>query len=161
METLIENLHNQWLIAKELRRQRCEASGQTEVAQKLAQCKMFSGNEDIAGLVDLLTSPQGIEFCLNNQFPALPTFRQFKQYDPEKYGVYIDAGGMVVKNPERIVLIGRTSATLNFDTNERHEVILMHGARCVINASRWAVVSYKSTPDCQVICNITQNAIVL
>ena len=85
-QELIEQIHRQWLIAKEQRRQRCAASHKTEAARKLAVCDMFKGTEDIAGIARLYTSPQGVEFCLAANFPSLATFRLFKPYKPEQYG---------------------------------------------------------------------------
>ena len=89
------------------------------------------------------------------------SFRLFKPFNPEKYGVYIDAGIITLRNPEKAVLIGRTNATINCDTLERHEIFLLHGAKAFINASGWAVVSVKGSTGCQQIRNVSGNAVIL
>ena len=85
----------------------------------------------------------------------------FKGTEDLQYGVYIDAGTITLRNPEKAVLIGRTSATINCDTLERHEIFLLHGAKAFINASGWAVVSVKGSTGCQQIRNVSGNAVIL
>lgn len=158
---IIERLHRQWLIAKEQRRQRCEASHMNVVAEKLAACNIFKGTEDIAGIARLFTSPQGVEFCLAANFPNLATLRLFKRFNPERYGIYIDAGSITLNNPKTAVLIGRTTATVKCDTCENHTVITMHGATATVLASGWAVVRTEAGASTSIIRRATDNAIIL
>lgn len=131
-------------------------------ARLIGACRLFKGTEKtLEDIVRLFCSTQGMEFCIKNNFPNLATFRQFKPFNPEKYGVYIDAGEIRLKNPKKAVLIGRTNAVVNCDSLERHEVFLLHGARSVINATGWSVVSVQGTKGCQHIRNISGNAIIL
>ena len=83
--------------------------------------------------------------------PDITTLRRFKQYDVERYGIYIDAGHIRLENERTVVLIGKTSACLSYDSKGRHEVILMHGAQASIQASAWAVVFVSGEHGCQVI----------
>lgn len=161
METIIKQLYAQWKITKEQARQECEARALYNLAVKYRKCDMFKGTEDLQGLIRLFTSPQGLEFCMAYHFPNIATLRLFKRHDVEKYGIYIDAGAITLDNPKRAVLIGRTSATINCDTLERHEVFLLHGARAVVNASKWAVVAVKTEQGCQVIKNTSENALII
>lgn len=158
---LIERIHRQWLIAKEQRRQRCEASNKTEVARKLAVCDMFKGTEDIAEIALLFTSPQGLEFCLAANFPNLATFRLFKPYDPERYGFYIDAGNITLKNPKTAVLIGKTTATIECDTCAQHTIITMHGASAIVLASGWAVVHTETGISTNIVRRTSDHAIII
>lgn len=158
---IIERLHRQWLIAKEQRRQRCEASHMNVVAEKLAACNIFKGTEDIAGIARLFTSPQGVEFCLAANFPNLATLRLFKRFNTERYGIYIDAGSITLNNPKTAVLIGQTTATIECDTCENHTVITMHGATATILASGWAVVRTEAGASTTIIRRTTDNAIIL
>ena len=158
---IIKRIHRQWLIAKEQRRQRCEASRKTEVARKLAVCDIFKGTEDIAGIARLFTSPQGVEFCLAANFPNLATFRLFKPYSPERHGFYIDAGNITLKNPETAVLIGKTTATIECDTCARHTIITMHGASATVLASGWAVVHTEAGISTNIVRRTTEHAIIL
>lgn len=131
-------------------------------ARLLGSCHRFKGTEKtLEDIVALFCSPQGMEFCINNRFPNMATFRLFKPFEPEKQGVYIDSGVLTLRNPKRVVLVGRTSATITCDTLERHEVFLLHGAKAIINASGWSVVSVSGPKGCQVIRNISGNAVIL
>lgn len=131
------------------------------VAEKLAACNIFKGTEDIAGIARLFTSPQGVEFCLAANFPNLATLRLFKRFNPERYGIYIDAGDITLKNPKTAVLIGRTTATVKCDTCENHTVTTMHGATATVLASGWAVVRTEAGASTSIIRRTTDNAIIL
>lgn len=158
---IIERIHRQWLVAKEQRRQRCEASHMNAVAEKLAACDIFKGTEDIASIARLFTSPQGVEFCLAANFPNLATFRLFKRYNPQQYGFYIDAGNITLNNPKTAVLIGKTTATVKCNTCENHTVITMHGASATVLASGWAVVRTEAGTSTNIVRRTTDNAIIL
>lgn len=101
-------------------------------------CSMFKGTEDEDQLMRLFLTKQGIEFCINNNFPDLKTFRLFKE--AEKHNIYIDKN-VELKNQSKVVLIGNTNGILSYDDPDKvHEVILMHGAKATIKASGYAVV---------------------
>lgn len=130
-----------------------------EQARQLGACELFTGKEQtLEDIVGLFKTPQGIEFCIEHHFPNMATFRLFKPYEVQRFGIYIDAGTITLTNPERVILIGRTTATVNCDTLAAHKVILLHGASAVINASRWAVVGTTVEPGCIVIKNVTEHA---
>lgn len=162
METIIRQIYAQWVIAKEQARKECESRSLHNVAEKYRKCNMFKGTErSIEELAAVFTSRQGLEFCIRYHFPNIDTFRMFKGQGVEKYGIYIDAGVITLNNPARAILIGQTSATINCDVCERHVVVLLHGARAVINASKWTVVNVMTSSDCSVIKNTSENAIIL
>lgn len=128
----------------------------------IGQCGAMTGTEDFAAICRLFKSAIGVEYCIEHHFPNMATLRMFKPYNPEQYGIYIDAGVITLKNPRQVLLCGRTSATINCDSLEhRHEVILMHGAKAVVNASKWAVCSVTVEQGCSVIKNTSDNAIIL
>lgn len=125
-------------------------------------CPLFKGTEQtVEDIVRLFESPQGIEFCMKNHFPNMATFRLFKPHGVEKYGIYIDAGTLTLKDPSRAILIGRTSATVFCSKTERHEIILLHGAKAIVNANKWAVARVQSEQGCSVIKNTSDNAIII
>lgn len=163
METneIIRHIHDQWLVAKEERRRRCEECNKTDAARKLAMCDAFKGSEDISALARLFTSPQGVEFCLAANFPTLATLRLFKPYAPERYGIYIDAGNISLTNPAVAVLIGKTNATIEFNTCARHKVITMHGASATVQASGWAVVRTEAGVSTNIVRRASEHAIIL
>lgn len=162
IESVIKLLYGQWKIAKERARQECLDRGLPNVAEKYRTCDMFKGSEDVQTVLRLFASTQGVEFCMDYHFPNLASMRQFRPYiDPVRHGIYLDAGVVTINDPGRVILIGRTTATVNCTTLERHEIILMHGARAVINASGWAVVFVKAEQGCTVLRNTTDNAVIL
>ena len=133
-----------------------------EQARLLGACPLFTGREKtLEDIIALFTSPQGMEFCITHHFPNMATFRLFKPYNVERFGIYIDAGAITLKNPDRAVLIGRTSATVYCDTLATHEITLLHGAKAVVNASRWAVAKTTVEAGCSIIRNTSENAVIL
>lgn len=109
-------------------------------AKKLGVCSMFSGKEKTSELMDLVFTPQGIEFCTKYHFPSLPVYRTYKGAEAEEHNIYIDRE-VSLNNVDRVLLVGDTQAVLTYDDpTKRHEVILMHGAKARIEASGWAVV---------------------
>lgn len=161
MKEIINQIFAQWRVAKDLAAEECERSGHHNMAERLRQCEMFKGTEDLDGLFKLFVSPQGMEFCLRYRFPSLSTFRLLKPHGVQRYGVYIDAGAITLKNPKRAILIGRTSAVVNCDTLERHEIYVFHGASVSVNARGWSVVSVQGVQGARVIKNVSENAVIL
>lgn len=161
MEQLIKNIHRQWLIAKEQMRQRCLQEHNTDMAHKLATCEMFKGTESLSEVARLFTSPHGLEFCLSANFPNLATLRLFKRSNPQRFGIYIDAGEITLHNPKQAILIGKTTATIKCDTCERHEVVTMHTATAIVLASGWAVVATTAGRGTNITPRAADNAIIL
>ena len=97
-------------------------------ALSLGACSGSNGVTDWRSLVWLFFSPQGREFCAENDFPSLDMFRGM-------------AGHVYVTNPGNIAVIGDTDAVITIDDNERvHKVILMHGGKARVVASDYAVI---------------------
>lgn len=157
----IQRIHSQWLIAKEQRRQRCQASNKTEVANRLAACRLFSGKETLPEVARLFKSPQGIEFCLAANFPTLATLRMFKSSCPEQFGIYIDAGNITLTDPGTVILIGRTSATVHCNQCQNNTIVTMHGAAATVLASGWAVVRTEAGAGTNIVRRSSDNAIIL
>lgn len=131
-------------------------------AKLIGVCPRFTGQEKtLEDIIRLFTSPQGIEYCIEHHFPNIATLRLFKGFGAEKYGIYIDAGVITLKNPKCAVLIGRTSATVNVDSLDEHNITFMHGAKGTVNASGWAVVRVTEGRGCNVIRNVFNNAVIL
>ena len=143
MRELVKKTQEDWLKAKAEVEARCINAGKQDIARKFALCNMFKGTEDLRELADLIFTPQGIEFVINNRFPDLNTFRRFKPYKPERYGIYIDCGQISLNEQRRVLLVGKTSATLNYKATEGSNVYLMHGAKASVVAGGYAVVKVK------------------
>lgn len=140
MDKLIRSIQEEWQKAKAKAETICISNGNQELAHKLADCTMFKGTEDLDQLIRLMFTPQGIEFITRYSFPDLATFRKFKKYHPERYGVYIDCGDISLSEARKIFLVGNSYATLNYRETAGNRVYLMHGAQAFIIASGYAVI---------------------
>ena len=134
-----------------------------EEARTLGACHLLTGKEKtIAELVELLRTPQGVEFCSGKSFPSLSVWRRLKEaHGLEEYGIYVDAGRVEIENPAFAVFVGETKAVVNCDTLCMHDIVLLQGASAVISASDWAVCGVHAEDGCSYMYNITGNAIGL
>lgn len=130
-------------------------------ASLFGACSKSNGVSDWKSLVWLFFSPQGREFCEENNFPSLEMFQGMKER-VEEYGVYVDSGEVERSNDANIGLVGNTSATLTFDDNAVvHKVILMHGAKATIKASRYAVILLVNVGNCDVKIEKDETVVIL
>ena len=107
-------------------------------ATLLGACTKSKKVTDWKSLVWLFFSPQGREFCKDNNYPSLESFRSMSA-NVEPYGVYVDKN--IEKSNEDIALIGKSESILHYSGVEKaYKVILMHGASAKIYASNYAVV---------------------
>lgn len=136
----IKDAQKKWRVAKAKVQADCEKSGRLELAKKLADCKMFTGEESLSEMVDLMFSPQGVEFLTRSGFPDIQTFRKFKKYKPELLGVWIDSGEVTLTDNKRVFLVGDTTAKVMYNESQGNRLVLMHGAKATVEASGWAVV---------------------
>lgn len=119
-------------------------------ASLLGACAKSNGVSDWKSLTWLFFSPQGREFCEENNFPSLQMFRGMKDNVAE-YGVLVDGGRVSRKNDANVALIGDTTAELEYDENAVvHKVVLMHGAKARIKASHYAVILLVNIGNCEV-----------
>ena len=91
----------------------------------------------------------------------MAVFRKFKRFSPEKLGVYIDAGRITLKNPEKAFLVGNTVAVLQYDELKAKRLVMMHGAKATVEASGWAVVRIDTDGTCNVDVKKADHAKVL
>ena len=119
-------------------------------ALELGACNQSGKATDWKSLCWLFFTPQGREFCENNNFPSIEIFRNMKP-NVVKYGVYVDAGKIQLKNNVNVGIIGGTDAVLEYDDNTVvHKIILMHGAKAIIKASNYAVINLTNVNNCKV-----------
>lgn len=111
-----------------------------EIANRLGACRLLKGTEDKEDLMRLMLTPQGTEFCTKNSFPSMERLRDFRGAKAESLGIYIDTG-VELMNPSKVILAGSTKAVLSYSgTDQKHNVVLMYGARAEIRAGNYAVV---------------------
>lgn len=119
-------------------------------ASSLGACNKSSSVSDWKSLSWLFFTPQGREFCEENNFPTLEMFRGMSS-EIENYGVHVDAGTVRLSNDDKVALIGNTEGELVFSDNTRvHKVILMHGAKAKVTASNYAVILLVNIGNCEV-----------
>lgn len=107
-------------------------------AVRLGACSGSSKATDWKSLCWLFFTPQGREFCGKNNYPSIDMFRNMKSY-VRPYNVYVDED--VVISNEDIALIGSSESSLFFSgTDKVYKIILMHGAKAVINVGKYAVI---------------------
>lgn len=132
-----------------------------EEARRLHSCELFTGTENEEELTRLFLSPQGQEFCMENNFPDVQTLKDIFPNAADN-GIYIDAGDIELDNKAIVALIGDTHAVLHYsDPSKRHEVILMHGARADISAEGYAVVFVSAGEGCSTTKNAGDNALIM
>lgn len=136
-------------------------------ARELGACGRFTGEESSAGeIFDLFRSFQGMEFCLEHDFPDRDLMLEYKACGAADYGIYIDAGEITVNNPERAVFMGDTRATVVCDRLDKvgrkpSRVFLLQGAKAVILASNWAVCFVKAAPSCEIARIAEDHALIM
>lgn len=107
-------------------------------AANLGACQESGKATDWKSLCWLFFSPQGREFCRDNNYPPLEMFRSMKPHI-RPYCVYVEEN--VIRRNEDIALIGESNSELSFSGVDKvYKVILMHGAKAVIKAACYAVV---------------------
>ena len=130
-------------------------------ASSFGACSKSNKVSDWKSLAWIFFTPQGREFCEDNNFPSMEMFQGMKDNISE-FGVLVDSGNIVRKNAVNIGLIGNTSAELVYDDNTVvHKVVLMHGAKARIKAVNYAVILLVNIGNCEVEIDKDNTAIVL
>ncbi len=117
--------------------------------------------KDYRSLVWLFFSPQGREFCTENNFPDPQQFASIAE-GIKPYGVYVNSVEVVKENPEQFAAVGETTAHLTYDDPKRiHKLMLMHGAKAHIRASNYAVILLVKTEGCEVEIEKDETVVIL
>ena len=136
----------------------------TEIMQQALEngaCAKSKGVSDWKTLAWLFFTPQGIEFCEENNFPTMDVFEKMDSSISD-YGVYVNKGEITRTNDVNVALIGDTNATLVYDDNSKvHKVILMHGAKAFIVARNYAVVRLINIGECTVNIHKDKTSVIL
>ena len=119
-------------------------------ASLLGACAKSNGVSDWRSLTWLFFTPQGREFCEDNNFPSLEMFQGMRDNISE-FNILVDAGNVSRVNDVNVGLIGNTSGQLVYNDNTVvHKVVLMHGAKASIKASDYAVILLVNIGNCEV-----------
>lgn len=103
----------------------------------LGACSQSSKATDWKSLVWLFFSPQGCEFCRENNYPTLDMFRSIKG-NVEPYGVNVEEDVKAVNKDKAI--IGGTAELSYHGIDKVYKVIIMHGGNVQIKIGNYAVV---------------------
>lgn len=103
----------------------------------LGACSQSGKATDWKSLVWLFFSPQGREFCRDNNYPSLEMFRLMKGY-VESFGVHIEENVQAI-NEDKAIIAGTAELTYH-GTDKAYKVILMHGGNARIKIGNYAVV---------------------
>ena len=132
-----------------------------EQALRNGACNKSKGVSDWKTLCWLFFTPQGVEFCEENNFPSIDDFREIGS-NISDFGVFVDKGEITRSNDGNIALIGNTQGRLVFDDNTKiHKVILMHGAKAFIVARNYAVVRLINVGNCDVNIHKDNTSVIL
>lgn len=113
-----------------------------EQARQFNPCNRFNGCSNIIELIDLMQTPQGIEFCTRYNYPSIKAFEDLDKDFLSEKGIYIDAEDIELTNKDKVFLFGKTSATLIYDDpTKRHQVVLMRGTKAKITATGYSVIA--------------------
>lgn len=130
-------------------------------ALTLGACAQSDKVTDYKSLVWMFFSPQGREFCEENEFPTLEMFRKIKDYVSE-FGVIVDGGTIERNNDANVGIIGNTDAQLTYTDNMLvHKVVLMHGGKARIKASNYAVILLVNVGNCEVEIDKDETVVIL
>lgn len=126
----IQDLYQHWLSAKQSAEQRARKEGDYDLAERLASCNVFTGQEaSVIEVLDKLLSIQGREFLLLSGFPSLEVFRKHKELIPDGYPVLVDAGEVELSNAPNLILVGDTTAHLGYRHTQAYQLTVVHGAK--------------------------------
>ena len=107
-------------------------------AALLGACQQSEKVSNWKSLVWLFFTPQGREFCKDNNYPTLEMFKNMAS-NVEEYGVFVEKG--ISKHNENVALIGNGESELSISGMDKaYKVILMHGAKATIKAGNYAVI---------------------
>lgn len=106
-----------------------------QIAQRNGACKLAKPDLTDAEIIRLFFSPQGREYCLDNNFPSLEQFRRLGDLTNEN--IYVDS---TLTSENKDIALINSHAELRY-TYGLHRVILMHGSTAKIYKSDNAVVT--------------------
>ncbi|WFE85043.1 hypothetical protein [Parabacteroides chongii] len=119
-------------------------------AISLGACSESGKATDWKSLCWLFFSPQGREFCEDNNYPSIDLFRGMSK-NIEPFGIYVDHGHIELQNKSNIGVIGDTEAHLVYNDNTKvHKIVLMHGGKATIEAGNYSVILLVNIRECEV-----------
>lgn len=107
----------------------------------LGACSLKGEVDSLDSAVRMMFTPQGREFCVKTGFPTLDFLRKHKDELVSNRAMLIDMIAKAIDEHE-ICAAGDSAVTLYADKPDAiYKAIAMHGARIIVRASRYAVVT--------------------
>lgn len=157
----VSRLHKHWREVSRDAQSRCKEHKMDKIAKVLADCKLFTGKEEMNELIRLIYSPQGMEFMVKHYFPSMAEWREFRNFDADRYNIFIDAGDIRLLNPHRVILVGNTTATIEYTATEAYQLCVLQGAKAEVSAKGYSVVKIEADASAIVRCDKQEFAKVL
>ena len=117
-------------------------------AKAQGACRKAGNIQNLDQLVELYLSPQGLEFCINNNYPSPEQWQAIKEGWGEtelaKRKVYINDPHLVNDaNPGSIILVGeKTEAYITASGADRIQTIIaLHGAKAHVTGREYSVLN--------------------
>lgn len=131
-------------------------------AVNMGACEKTGNVSDWKTLSWLFFSPQGMEFCANNNFPPIELYRQLNVEALAINNIFVDAGHIQRNNDSQVAVIGNTVAEFVFDDPTKvHKVIVMHGAKVKLITRNYAVVKLLNIGDNNVEIRKDKTSVIL
>ena len=139
-----------------------------EGARKEGACQKARGVEDLDQLRDLYLSPEGLEFCINHNYPGHKAWKKIKEHwgkaELGKRNIFIDDPVPVLQvNPGTIILVGKKTEAFITATgaDEIQRIIALHGAKAKLGAKDYAVVDLIFDKDSRIEYELDKTSILL
>lgn len=122
-----------------------------EKALSLDACGLLQRGMSPQSLFAMLHTPQGREFCTENDFPKVSDIAPISLSILQQNGVYADFRGGI-SGIHDIYLIGKnTDATIQCNGTEAlYHIVALDGAHVCIQASGYAVVSVDNSESAKI-----------
>lgn len=161
MKRLVEKVHEEWAEAKQKAADKCRYAGRIALSIELENCKMFEGEETLEQLCAKMFSPRGREFLTRFGFPTIEVYREFKKYNPERFGVYIDCGHIRLKDEPNAFIVGNTIAEVEYEATRLNCICAVCGAAVKGVAKGFSVVKIEKDKTASVDIEADDNAVVI
>lgn len=110
-------------------------------SKKYNACGITDSITDSYDAVSAILSPQGREFVMNTNYPPIKELRATTELWKDDDRVWIDAG-CCETNLADVVAIGETNLLVYANKSGRlYHIMALHGAKVVIKASNYAVIT--------------------
>ncbi|MGE9617100.1 MAG: hypothetical protein ACQPRJ_06115 [Solitalea-like symbiont of Acarus siro] len=101
---------------------------------------------------------QGIDFCINNNYPSLEFLRQEFKGKGEPYGLFIDETNLLLTNPKSVVLNGSCLASLNYDNYSVSRLYVRHDSKANITLIGNAILTIDAFDDSKLSVTVKDNS---